>query len=175
MAVALPFIALGALAIGTGMSVYGTLAQGAHEARVAKAQAQISELQAKTEGESADANANQLRQKAREMVSYQRAAYGASGFDMSGSPMLTVAQTLHDSGRDIANLYKQSNARQLAYKTQAGIYADAGSYAQTASYWRAGSSLLTSVGQGISTWKGLSETSTPASNTSSRWSNTIAI
>ena len=163
MAVALPFIAMGALALGTGMSVYGSLSAGKQEARAAKAQSKIAELQANAEGERADEEADQLRENARTMASYQRAAYGASGFDLSGSPMLVVAQTLRDSEKDIVNLYKQSDARRLAYKMQSGIYADAGKYARTASYWQAGSSLLTSVGQGIATWKGLSskQTSTP--------------
>ena len=49
MAQALPLIALAATAIGTGVSVVGSVMQGKREAEAAKAQAKLSSFQADAE------------------------------------------------------------------------------------------------------------------------------
>ena len=151
MAFALP-IAIGAMAIGTGMSIFGALQQGAYEARTAKKQAKLATLQSKAEEERADEEAINMRDSALEMAGYQRAAYAAAGVDLTGTPMLVVSQTLRDSERDIGSMFKESSARRLDYITQSSIYSDTAKYAKTASYWKAGSTLLTGIGEGVSTW-----------------------
>lgn len=64
-----------------------------------------------------------------------------------------MAETIRESEKDILNLYKQADARKLAFITQAGVFEAAGKAAKTASYWNAGSTLLTNIGSGIATWR----------------------
>ena len=151
MAFALP-VAIGAMALGTGFSIFGQLQQGAAQARAGKTQEKLAKVQASEEEKRADEEAGQMRERAREMAGYQRAAYSAAGIDLTGTPMLVVSQTLRDSSKDIENMYKQSDARRLDYLTNASIFKDTAKSAKTASYLGAGSTLLTGAAQGISTW-----------------------
>ena len=152
LAPALPAIAIGSAAAGTGMSIFGSLYSGQQQAAAARTQAKLSKLQAAAEEERAGAEAGVIRRKARELFSTQRAAYAASGVRLEGTPLLVMADTIRESERDILNVYKQTDARKLSFLTQAGVFEAAGSAARTASYINAGSTLLTSIGSGIATW-----------------------
>lgn len=148
----LPAIAIGAAVAGTGLSIYGSLFAGSQQAAAAHTQAKLSKLQAEAEDERAASEAGAIRRKARELFSTQRAAYAASGVRLEGTPLLVMADTIRESERDILNIYKQADARKLAFLTQADVFETAGKAARTASYWNAGSTLLTSIGSGIAMW-----------------------
>lgn len=149
----LPAIGIGTTVAGTGMSIFGSLYSGSQQAAAAHTQAKLSRLQAEAEDERASAEAGVIRRKARELFSTQRAAYAASGVRLEGTPLLVMADTIRESERDILNVYKQTDARKLAFLTQAGVFEAAGKAAKTASYWNAGSTLLTNISSGINTWK----------------------
>lgn len=145
-------IGIGSTAAGAGMSIFGSLFSGSQQAAAARTQAKLSRLQAEAEEERAGSEANVIRRKARELFSTQRAAYAASGVRLEGTPLLVMAETIRESEKDIVNVYKQADARKLAWLTQADMFDAAGKAARTASYWQAGSTLLTSIGSGINTW-----------------------
>lgn len=153
MAPALLPIAIATAAIGTGVSVVGSIMQGKQEAEAAKAQARLSELQADEELKRGDREENNIRREAAKLIGHQRAAYAASGVRLEGSPLLVMAQTIQDSEKDILMLQKETDAKALAYKMQSRIFEDTASAAKTSSYFRAGSTLLTGVSSGITTYK----------------------
>jgi len=153
MAQALPLIALAATAIGTGVSVVGSVMQGKREAEAAKAQAKLSSFQADAEIKRGDREEEIMRQEAAKLVGQQRAAYAAAGVRLTGSPLLVMAQTIQDSEKDISLLQEETDARALSFKMQSRIFEDTASSAKTSSYFRAGSTILTGIGSGVSTWR----------------------
>jgi len=153
MAPALPIIALAATAIGTGVSVVGSMMQGKREAEAAKAQAKLSSFQADAEIKRGDREEEVMRQEAARLVGQQRAAYAAAGVRLTGSPLLVMAQTIQDSEKDISLLQEETDARALSYRMQSRIFEDTATSAKTSSYFKAGSTILTGIGSGISTWK----------------------
>ena len=153
MAQALPLIALAATAIGTGVSVVGSVMQGKREAEAAKAQAKLSSFQADAEIKRGDREEEIMRQEAAKLVGQQRAAYAAAGVRLTGSPLLVMAQTIQDSEKDISLLQEETDARALSYRMQSRIFEDTATSAKTSSYFKAGSTILTGIGSGISTWK----------------------
>lgn len=146
---------MGTFVAGTGMSIFGSLQAGGQQAAAAHTQAKLSKLQAEATEERAGVEAASIRRKARELFSAQRAGYAASGVRLEGTPLLVMADTIRESERDVRNLYKQADARKLAYMTQAGMFEAAGKAAKTASYWNAGSTLLTGISSNIATWSKL--------------------
>src|SRR5574337_722926 len=152
---ALPIIALAATGIGTVVSAAGSIMSGKREAEAAKAQARLSELQADAELKRGDREEANMRREAARLISQQRAAYAASGVRLEGSPLLVMAQTIQDSEKDILMLQKETDAKALAYRMQSRIFEDTASTARTSSVFRAGSTILTGIGSGISTWKGM--------------------
>jgi len=153
MAPALPLIALATTAIGTGISVVGSMMQGKREAEAAKAQAKLSSFQADAEIKRGDREEEVMRQEAARLVGQQRAAYAAAGVRLTGSPLLVMAQTIQDSEKDISLLQEETDARALSYRMQSRIFEDTATSAKTSSYFKAGSTILTGIGSGISTWK----------------------
>lgn len=155
MAPALPFIALAATTIGTGVSMVGSIMKGKREADAAKAQAKLSDYQAEAEIKRGDAEERDMRRRASQLVGKQRAAYAAAGVRLTGSPLLVMAETLQDSEKDILSLQKETDAKALSYKIQSSIFQDTASTAKTSSYFGAGTTLLTGIGSGIQTWKSI--------------------
>lgn len=145
-------VGMGLQGFGTVISVLGILQGGREQAAAAKTQAKLATIQAEAEDDRATAEAGMVRKRARELFSSQRAAYASSGVRLEGTPLLVMADTIRESERDIANIYKQADARKLAWRTQAGVFEVAGSAAKTASYWNAGSTLLTGAGSAMSMW-----------------------
>ena len=94
-----------------------------------------------------------MRQEAAKLVGQQRAAYAAAGVRLTGSPLLVMAQTIQDSEKDISLLQEETDARALSFKMQSRIFEDTASSAKTSSYFRAGSTILTGIGSGVSTWR----------------------
>ncbi|SRR5574343_255021 len=155
MAAALPMIALATTAIGTGVSTFGAIMQGKREAEAAKAQAKLSAFQADAEIKRGDREEESMRREASRLVGQQRAAYAAAGVRLTGSPLLVMAQTIQDSEQDILALQKETDARALSYRMQSRIFEDTATQATTSSYFKAGSTILTGLGSGIQTWKGM--------------------
>jgi len=153
MAPALPMIALATTVIGTGVSVAGSIMQGKREAEAAKAQAKLSSFQADAEIKRGDREEDVMRIEAARLVGQQRAAYAAAGVRLTGSPLLVMAQTIQDSEKDITMLQEETDARALSFRMQSRIFEDTATQAKTSSYFRAGSTILTGIGSGISTWK----------------------
>jgi len=133
----LPVIAAVAAVAGTAVSVIGSLQAGS-------AQKKASERQAAYEAEQARIREDQERRKAKALLGRQRAAVGASGVTMEGSPLLTLMDTATEYEKDLLNIRRGA-------QYQIGETLAAGEQAQTASYYRAGSTVLTGLGQTAST------------------------
>src|SRR3990167_2932253 len=122
MAPALPIIALAATAIGTGVSVVGSMMQGKREAEAGKGQGKLASFQADAEIKRGDREEEIMRQEAARLVGQQRAAYAAAGVRLTGSPLLAIAQTIQDSEKDISLLQEETDARALSFKMQSRIF-----------------------------------------------------
>lgn len=174
MAAALPYIALASTLVGTGMSVVGGIAQGQQQSAAYKAQAQAArynqdvalqsaraaELNAQGVERSREYWTEQQRRKQLQLLGKQAAGYGAAGVMMEGSPLEIMADTAAQQEKEIlvgrynydveAANYRNQGAR---YTSQAGFYdyeserqSGLAGYAQTAGYLKAGTALLTGVG-----------------------------
>jgi hypothetical protein len=101
MTAALPFLAAA-----------GSIIQGIQGAGQAQAEAKYYKQEAKAKQISGDFEAEKQRERDRRYTASQRAAFGASGVTMSGTPMDVIGQTLEEQEKDILA---------LRYGTQLGI------------------------------------------------------
>ena len=97
---ALPFIALGLSAIGTGMQVAGSISQGKAAREAAEAQAKIAEETAVSVIRQGADDERILRQTATRQISSMRADYGASGVTSEGSVFDWISSSMEMAERD---------------------------------------------------------------------------
>lgn len=144
MPAAVPLIAGGAVLAGAG-AIYG----GYKQKQALEYNAKLAEQSAEQAKVKAAYDEAAHRENVAKFISSQRAEYGKSGVEMSGSPLLVIKDTIAKSELDaLAIRYGgEIEARQLRSKG-AGLRAE-GQTARTAGYLGAGSSLLTGAGNAI--------------------------
>ena len=82
------------------------------------------------------------RERVRKLISSQRAAYGASGVDIEGSPLLLLEDTAAQGEMDALAIRYGGEVEASQKRSQAELYELQGKNAKKASYYKAGSSLL---------------------------------
>lgn len=82
---ALAIASLALTAVGTGVAVAGTMAQGEAQRKATDYNRQVAENNAKQQADAAAFEAEKVRERGRRLVGSQRASLGASGIDLSGS------------------------------------------------------------------------------------------
>ncbi|MBU4233891.1 MAG: hypothetical protein L6277_10465 [Desulfobacterales bacterium] len=160
---------------GTAMSVISSIKQGQAQKAAADAQAQGYAAQSEASRRNADTarqNAEYIKQagaleeqkqreKGRRLLGTQKALYGKAGVTNEGTPLEVMAETAGDLERDALTTrwnYMIQSQRALSeageYDFMAGrdlTMSDTsrmmGGYASTAGYMKAGTSLLTGLGQ----------------------------
>jgi hypothetical protein len=123
----MPFIpviaAIGSL-IGTGVSVYGQRQAATAADQTAKYNAKLQNQQATQTGLVAAENARRKTRENARIIGAQRAAIGASGLSMEGTPLAVLGETAMMLQRDILDIgFDSANqSRQLQAAARMSIY-----------------------------------------------------
>lgn len=150
-AIAMP-LAIGGMAAGTGISMYGQYRQGKQAQEIGEYNAQIDEMRAeqmRRNAKFAEANARFEKENARTAAQIQadkgrrliatqksRAAAGGVRVDI-GQPLVTEAETKEAIGRDVAGIMRQGSQRAKSWMNQAGNYmSEANVFTQSAAIER---------------------------------------
>lgn len=97
MPAAVPFIAMGAAAVGAGVSVYSAIRAGEEEEKAAK-------REARRERFAAAQRAEIKRKEHQRLIARQRARYGAAGLTMEGTPLLVQIESMRESEEELARI-----------------------------------------------------------------------
>ena len=145
MAQAVPFI----MAAGAVMSAVGAIQQGKaaknaanYNAAIATNDARIAELQAQAEE-------SRHRRMARKAIGGIRAAYGASGVTLEGTPTDVLYESVANAESDALNIRYGGLLRSQGFMNTAQLDRMQGKNAQTAGYMNAASSLLSGGAQTV--------------------------
>lgn len=151
MTAALPFIALGLSAVGTGMSVVGQInsqaaagAQQSYLAQMSRQRQQLAEQQARDAVLRGQVAEQKQRDLTAQRIGTQQATLAAQGTDLEGSPIDILGDTARAGEQDALTI--RSNAKREAwdYEAQAAGYAADAALRESfePSYLGAGASLL---------------------------------
>jgi hypothetical protein len=132
-------------AIGTLVSVAGSIASGAQAQAQANAQAKALEQQAQADNQAAGYEAQRERRQQELRMANARAQVGASGVALAGSPTEVLVANAREGEMDIQAIRYGSQLRQNNLYTQAGIAKMQGKQAMTAGLINAGSGLVSGL------------------------------
>lgn len=138
MAGAAAIISIASAAIGA----VGSLVQGAATANAAKYNAAVAERNRVTTLEQTYAEIDDRRIKQRQMIGQMRAAYGANGVEMTGSPMDVLSDTVEEMEYDNAKVRYQGKLKAQGFDDQKKLFKMEAKSAKVASYFGAASSML---------------------------------
>lgn len=138
--------ALTSILIGAGLalSAGGTLYSGIQASNNADKQADLQDKQAAMELEAAQAEAGQIREKARRVKATQRAGLVASGVSLEdgGSPDAILAETTRLSEQDAMAALAGGTNRAALLNDSAGITRSKGDAAELSGFLNAGATLV---------------------------------
>lgn len=143
-----PMMVLGL--VGTAVSAMGAMAQANAAAAAANYNAEIAERNAQAARISAASEAAAVKRKTDRQLGTARAAIGASGVTVEGTPLDVLAETaaLGETDRQMV-LWKGEN-QAVGYESEAELNRMQASSARTAGMFGAASSLLTGFGRAAS-------------------------
>lgn len=122
-AAAIPYVMMAVAVAGTAVGVYSANQQGqaAKEARDrAAAQARLAAKQ----------KAEDAKKQHERILATQRARYGASGFELTGSPLLVQMESMKESEEELKRIYE---AGEMGFEAETTM----GKQAQTSGYYNA--------------------------------------
>lgn len=150
-AAALPMILS---AVGTGVSVLGSLKQGREESAYADYQAEQAQADATAERGAAQVHAEKIRKAARLQMGEANASLAASGVDIgSGSATIINKSIRQNAEEDALTAILEGKRGGDKLDAQAEGHKITGQNAKTSSYWNAGGSLLAGGYQIAKGWK----------------------
>lgn len=142
-------VAIGVMAAGGLTSAYGAYTQGEHQAEAARRNADAQRIQGQLAVQEAQRQEQLQREKAARLMSKQRAMYGSSGAEMTGSPLEVMADQAYQNEMDALAIRHQGALERWKYDTaaensewMAGNYSSAGKIS-------AASTLLTTGGNAM--------------------------
>ena len=142
-------IAIAASAAGTALSVVGSIQQGKAAQQQANYQAAVARQQAERERLIAASNEKDFRRQQSFLMAKRRAAMGASGVEATtGSPLLVSEDFAGETELQALRIRNTGEVGYTRLQQQAGLYELSGANARRAGYFRAGSALLSGIGQG---------------------------
>jgi len=121
----------------------GSVYSGEQSRKAASQNADIQEQAAANAEAKAKYDEERHRKSVDKLLSAQRALYGKSGLDMSGSPLLVMEDTAAQGELDALAIRYGGSVAAAQQRSAANLSRMEGSAAQTSSYFKAGSSLLT--------------------------------
>ncbi len=143
------YFAIGALvitAIGTGISVYGSMQAADAAEGAAAAEANEKRLQARKEQETAAENARRAEQEKARLIASQRASLAASGLAMEGTPLAVLGETARTLELDILDIGHQAAMQSRALRAGARVAEYEGAATATAIRTEAAGNALSSMG-----------------------------
>lgn len=153
---------------GGFMGAAGAKASAEATARAAEANAQISEVRAaeaeRNRGIALDKAAMEVRDsrvKSRAVMGQVRAAYGASGLAMDGSPLDVIAATAGEQELDVEKILYRGDLEGVAltdqansFRAQAQVYRMGGQAAITAGGYSMAANILSGFGGAVKSFTG---------------------
>lgn len=106
-----------------GVSAYATYSSYQNQQKAAKYNRQVAENQATASRQAAQIEADMRRDRARRIISAQRAEYGQAGVDVSeGSPLLVQADTAYQGELDAQRALYGGELQATGAESQAGFF-----------------------------------------------------
>ena len=143
---AIPYIMMAVAAAGTAVSVYSTAKQGEAVGEARDREAAQLERSAAQSRHAAAQKAEDTRKEHLRIMAAARARYGASGLEMTGSPLLVQMESMAESQEELRRIIE---AGELGYGTQmeaAGEASKQGDQSVTSGYVNAAGKLTQGVG-----------------------------
>lgn len=137
----------GAAAVGSIMSFKGQRAAGKAAQQVSEYNAQVKENEAVLLARQKRDHEESIRMQSRQLIGSQRVATAASGVQMSGSPLMAMADAYLNTERDIANLRYASTIEQTEAEQSASLTRMEGQLSNRAAQTQAYATLLGGVSQ----------------------------
>jgi len=131
------------IAAAAVVSAAGAIYSGEQSRKASSQNADIQEQAAANAEAKAKYDEDRHRQSVEKLLSAQRALYGKSGLDMSGSPLLVMEDTAAQGELDALAIRYGGDVSAAQSRSAANLSRMQASSYQTSSYFQAGSSLLT--------------------------------
>jgi hypothetical protein len=106
-------------AAGAGLKSAAAISQANSDSAILNSQAGFYERQAALEDEKADYDVARHREATQRVLGRQRAAYGAMGFTMRGTPTDIAFDTINESEKDVYAIRWSALVRQQNYQAEA--------------------------------------------------------
>lgn len=145
-------IAAAAAVASAGVGTAGAIQSGKSQEDMAEYNAAVATEDAKAAKYKAGYDEQAHRDQVRKTLSAQRAAYGASGVDMTGSPLLVMEDTAQQGELDALAIRYGGDVEASRQRSAANLYRMQGSSAKTSSYYQAGSTLLSGASSTLSNY-----------------------
>lgn len=136
---------LALLAVGTAFSAIGAIQQGQAANSAAKYNAAVAGQRATAAKQQAAADMDKKRRDTVRRLGSIRAAYGASGVTLEGSPLDVLAESAANAELDVLTIKYKGDLEATGYGNEATLETARGQQARTAGYMGAGAALLTGV------------------------------
>lgn len=139
--------AVGAAVVSTAVSAVGAITGAISQSRAAKFNAQLAERNAVIAGQQTQAELAMQRRHAAKAIGGMRAAYGASGVAMEGSPLDVLEDSVAQAELERQNIGYQGVLRAQGYQVDASLSRAGARNAAAGGYMNAASSLLSGGAQ----------------------------
>lgn len=154
---ALPLIAVALAAVGTGVGVYGAVAQGDAAKDAGKRQQDIANQNAKAEQAAAALEAGQIRRRNLLRLGSQRAGAAKSGVLIDDSAMDVITDSAIQGELEALSAIYSGSSSAAAHRNRGSLAAWEGRRARSASYINAGSTLIGGIGLGVGNYNQATE------------------
>lgn len=140
-------IGLIAMAIGAGVSMYGSYKQGQYEDDMAKYNAEVATENAKAEASALSARREMETDQSRASLASARASASTKGIDATqGSPLLGLVKEAQIESYDMMELKRQEDITLSRGRAESSLLLSSGKAAKSASYWNMGSTAVSAAG-----------------------------
>lgn len=144
-------MAAAAAVVGGGMlSAYGQMQMGAAGKQAAEYNARIAEQNAVLARQQAAEDERKFRSAMRTHIGDQRAAIGASGIQLEGSPMEVLQDTAARAEEDALNIRRQGDLKAYGFQSEAALQRYQGEAGMTGAMFGAAGTLLSAAGNAYS-------------------------
>jgi len=140
-------IGMAASVVGTAISAFSSIQAGRQQKAASRYNAKMQMIQAERERSAKLLEERRHRQQSTRLLARQRSLYLKAGVALEGTPLEVIGQTAAESEIDAMIIRATGKGRYLDRLTMAGMLKKMGKEYETAGYLRAGSTLLTGVGQ----------------------------
>ena len=148
------WVATIAVVAGASLTAYSQYQAGKAQKAMADYNAKLAENEAIAQEQATRAETERMRSEKRRMLATQRAAYGKTGaIATEGTSLLTMAEQAGEMEKDILNMQRTGAMQAQASRSEAALSRYQGKQAKAQGIMKAGSSLLSGVAGGVSTYK----------------------